>query len=266
MAQTLLPTRSRGGVGIIKGTGLDELHAASMWATVRQEVTFRGTKKDAQIELLRLINSVHAGEHIDPTNVTLEKWIERWVKLNQPHEGDTDQPRRRGLVNRRTLERYEELLRCHVTPTLGKRSLQKLTGTEIDDLYVALEKKLAPRTVHHIHTLLGACLKAAVRKGLIKSNPIERAEAPFPGESDHGMALDEDQLGRLLDGFRPSVLFPIVAVLAFTGMRRGEALALRWSDLDVEKKTLRIERASRRQNMGSRSRRRKRSAASGPSR
>ena len=43
--------------------------------------------------------------------------------------------------------------------------------------------------------------------------------------------------------FRPSVLFPIVAVLAFTGARRGEVLALRWSDLDIEKKTLRIERA-----------------------
>jgi integrase len=99
------------------------------------------------------------------------------------------------------------------------------------------------RTVHHVHTVLGACLKAAVRKGLIKSNPVERAEAPFPGESDHGIALDEDQLRRLLHGFRPSVLFPMVAVLAFTGMRRGEALALRWSDLDVEKKTLRIERA-----------------------
>jgi integrase len=151
--------------------------------------------------------------------------------------------RRRGLVNRRTLERYEELLRLHVTPVLGRRTLQKLTGTEIDDLYVALEKKLSPRTVHHIHTVLGACLKAAVRKGLIKNNPVARAEAPSPGESDHGMALDEDQLRTLLDGFRPSVLFPVVAMLAFTGARRGEVLALRWSDLDVENKTLRIERA-----------------------
>jgi integrase len=163
--------------------------------------------------------------------------------LNRRHDGDSDGTRRRGLVNRRTLERYEELLRCHVAPTLGKRSLQKLTGTEIDDLYVSLEKKLSPRTVHHIHTVLGACLKSAVKKKLITSNPVADAEAPFPGESDHGMALDEDQLRKLLDGFRPSVLFPIVAVLAFTGARRGEVLALRWTDLDVEKKTLRIERA-----------------------
>jgi integrase len=130
-----------------------------------------------------------------------------------------------------------------VTPTLGKRPLQKLQGTEIDVLYVALEKKLSPRTVHHIHTVFGACLKAAVRKGLIINSPVARAEAPSPGESDHGMALDEEQLRTLLEGFRPSALFPMVAVLAFTGARRGEVLALRWSDLDVESKTLRIERA-----------------------
>jgi integrase len=220
-------TKRSHGTGSVQQRGDNSWRLRYYVNDVRQEVTFRGAKKDAQIELLRLINSVHAGEHIDPTNVTFEQWIERWVKLNQRHEGDTDQPRRRGLVNRRTLERYEELMRCHVAPALGKRPLQKLTGTEIDDLYVALEKKLAPRTVHHIHTVLGACLKAAVRKGLIKSNPVERAEAPFPGESDHGLALDEDQLRTLLEGFRPSVLFPIVAVLAFTGMRRGEALALR---------------------------------------
>ena len=58
-----------------------------------------------------------------------------------------------------------------------------------------------------------------------------------------GVALEDDELRRLVRGFRGSSIFPIVAVLAFTGMRRNEALALRWDDLDVQKKTLRIEQA-----------------------
>jgi integrase len=66
---------------------------------------------------------------------------------------------------------------------------------------------------------------------------------PSPGESDHGIALDDDQLKTLLQGFRSSVLYPLVSVAAFTGARRNEILALRWSDLDTETKTLRIERA-----------------------
>ena len=102
---------------------------------------------------------------------------------------------------------------------------------------------MSPRTVHHIHTVLGACFKAAVRKGFLTASPVARAEAPSPGESNRGIVLDADELRTLVDGFRGSVLFPIVAVAAFTGARRNEILALRWSDLDVTAKTLRIERA-----------------------
>ena len=66
---------------------------------------------------------------------------------------------------------------------------------------------------------------------------------PSPGEADHGRALEEEELSTLVRGFRGSALFPTVAVAAFTGARRNEILALRWSDLDPEKKTLRIEQA-----------------------
>src|SRR5262249_51927928 len=80
--------------------------------------------------------------------------------------------------------------------------------------------------------------------GLLAASPLERTEKiPSPGESDHGMALDQDQLRTLVEGFRGSVLFPIVALAAFTGARRNEILALRWDDLDFEKKTLTIKRA-----------------------
>jgi len=203
---------------------------------------FRGTLSEARRELRRLIRSGDTGEHIAPDRITLAEWIDRWVALLERQQDDGER-RRRGLVNARTIERYAELLRCHVAPGLGQRSLQQIQASEIDDLYIKLEKKLAARTVHHVHTVLGACFKSAVRKGLIASSPIARAEAPSPGESERGMALDGDQLRTLLAGFKDSVLFPIVAVAAFTGARRNEILALRWIDLDVGEKTLRIERA-----------------------
>lgn len=203
--------------------------------------TFHGTMLEARKELRRLIKSVDDGEHIAPDKITLAAWIDRWIALLERQQDDGE--RRCGLVNARTIERYAELLRCHVAPTLGARPVQQIQASEIDDLYVKIEKKLAPRTVHHVHTVLGACLKSAVRKGLIAANPIARAEAPSPGESDHGMVLDSDQLRKLLEGLKGSVMFPIVAVAAFTGARRNEILALRWSDLDQANKTLRIERA-----------------------
>jgi integrase len=135
------------------------------------------------------------------------------------------------------------LLITFVPVPLGRRSRRMAGPRRIDSLYIRLEKSLAPRTVHHVHTVLKACLKAAVRKGLPTSNPADRAEAPSPGETDVGMVLDAEQLGELMRGFRRSSLYPIVAIAGFTGARRGEILGLRWTDLDANAKTLRVERA-----------------------
>src|SRR4029077_2482987 len=141
------------------------------------------------------IRTGDTGEHVAPDKITLAEWIDRWIALLERHQ--VAGSRRRGLVNRRTLERYADLMRCHVVPTLGRKPLQQIQPSEIDDLYVELEKKLSPRTVHHVHTVLAACMKAAIRKGMIPSSPVARAEAPSPGESNHGMVLDDEQLQSL---------------------------------------------------------------------
>jgi integrase len=209
---------------------------------------FQGTIGEARRELRRLIKSAEDGQHVPPDKLTLAEWVGRWVAVQRREapgaEGVEDAgKRKRGLVNARTLERYEELLRLHVLPTLGKRPLQRIAPTEIDELYTALETRLSTRTVHHVHTVLGACLSGAVRKGLLVANPVSRAEAPVPGDSEAGEVLDEDHLTELLIGFRGSSLYLIVALSAFTGARRNEILALRWSDFDAGAKTLTITRS-----------------------
>jgi integrase len=104
---------------------------------------------------------------------------------------------------------------------------------------------MAPMTLHHVHVTFNSCLSTAERKGLLRANPMLRVEqVPSGGESDHGLALDESELGKLVAGFRPSAtMHAAVALTAATGVRRNELLALRWTDLDLEKKALRVERA-----------------------
>lgn len=127
---------------------------------------------------------------------------------------------------------------------MGERLLQHLQSNEIDALYVRPAETVAARTAHHVHTVLGACLGTAARTRKIARNPMkELVKVPSPGEADHGIALEAEQLRVLVQGFKRSLLFPIVAVAAFTGARRNEILALRWDDLDVAAKTLHIERA-----------------------
>jgi integrase len=200
--------------------------------------TFHGTLTEARKELRGLVRDGDTGDHIDPTKMTVGQWIDQWIEAGAPG-------RKKKRVGQRTLERYEELLRVHVKPKLGNRPLQKLAATEIDELYAEREGKIAPMTLHHVHVTFNSCLSTAERKGLLKANPMRRAELlPSGGESDHGDALDEVDLGTLVGGFKPSAtMYAPVAVDAATGARRNELLAFRWTDLDVEKKALRVERA-----------------------
>jgi integrase len=205
----------------------------------RFKVTFKGSLAEARKKLTSLLDTVNKGEHIDPAKVTLKTWVEQWLGLL---ERNPDQ-RRRGLINARTLERYDQLLKLHVVPTLGAVALQKLTATGIDNLYIELERKLAVRTVRHVHVTLKACLASAVRKRLISRNPAEDVEAPKPGNANIANVLDENQLTTLVRGFHGHPLEGIVTVAALTGARRNEILALQWGDIDFERKTLSITRA-----------------------
>jgi integrase len=200
--------------------------------------TVHGTLTEARKELRALQRSADTGEHVDPTKITVGQWIDQWIEAGAPG-------RKKKRVGQRTLERYEELLRVHVKLKLGARPLQKLKATEIDELYGELEPLMAPMTLHHVHTTFNSCLSTAERKGLVLVNPMNRAERiPSPGESDHGLALSEVDLGKLVEGFKALPgLYPIVALTAAIGARRNEVLAFRWIDFDHEKKTIRVERA-----------------------
>ena len=196
------------------------------------------TKREAQTACAKLLTETSSAPHISTSKTTLREWVEHWVSIGCPGS------KRRKEVGQRSIERYAELLRSYVLPSLGERPLQRLQSSEIDYLYVSLADKISQRTLQHVHSTLGACLGTAMRTGKITKNPMTRLEkVPAPKEPDHGMVLDQDQLRDLVQGFRDRTFFPMVAAAAFTGARRNEILALRWDDLDVASKTLRIERA-----------------------
>ena len=205
----------------------------------RYAVTFHGTPKEAKAKLRELLKSGDDGTHIEPTRMTLGDFAEHWLSIGCPSS------RNKKRVSPRSIERYAQLLRIHVIPEFGEKRLQQLHATEVDRLYDGLEGKgLASPTQHQIHSVLNALLNTAVRKGLLTANPIDRAEKiPSPGESNHGQVLDAEQLNALLQDFKGSALFPIVAVAINTGARRNEILALQWRDLDPVARTLRIERS-----------------------
>jgi integrase len=174
---------------------------------------FKGTKAAAQKELRRLIYAGDTGKHVAPSKLTFGQWVIDWLALKERS------------TKARTVERYSEILSHHVTPVLGEIPLQKITTRDIDALYGGLT--LAPRTAQLLHVVLKACFASAAKKKLIPANPVADAERPAGDGEPNETILDEQELGQLVKGFEGYSLYPIVAVAAFTGMRRNEILALR---------------------------------------
>src|ERR1700757_3918361 len=87
-------------------------------------VTVRGTKKEAQRELVRLLGQVDSGAYVEPSALTVAAYLERWLTDHAQHR-----------VSAKTLERYVEIVRKHLTPALGSHRLAKLSPLHIQAYY-----------------------------------------------------------------------------------------------------------------------------------
>jgi len=163
-----------------------------------------------------------------------------------------------------TIKGYKKIIRNHITPQLGMIWLDKLTATRIARHYRDLEKHgrndeygkgkpLSANSVHKVHVVLGAILDAAIDDGHLKVNPTKKkrtVKAPTTSEvraqKPEIVTWTSEQLALFLTWNEEEVkdeLFPMWRLIAYTGMRRSEALALKWSDINTKRMTVSIRRA-----------------------
>jgi integrase len=206
--------------------------------------SFKGTKRDAEAELIRLKAGADKGEYVDPTKTTLSEFFDRWEKWAATQ------------VSAKTLERYKELAAHHVRPHLGSTRLQRLKTVHFAELYGTLQRPkaeggagLAPRTIGHVHRLVHRVLGHAVKWGLVANNPVASAEPPRVERKEIEI-LAPGQVKALLTALRGRPLYPIAVLGLATGMRRGELVALRWGDVDLERGIVRVEQSLEQTNAG----------------
>jgi integrase len=197
--------------------------------------TVRGNKRDAQRQLRELLGAVDQGRHADPGKMTLGAWLGQWLEEARPN------------VAPKTHERYAEIVQKHLVPTLGAIALAKLAPVHIQRYYAAalasgrLDGKggLSAQTVRHFDRVLGRALRRARALRLIASNPAEDVERPTV-ERREMRTLDPEQSAKLLASVSGNRFHPLVFLALATGLRRGELLALRWCDLDLPGRFLRV--------------------------
>jgi integrase len=196
-------------------------------------VTVRGTKKEAQIEAAKIIAAASKGEYVDGSKETVAEFVTRWL-----------QDWAIGNTSNKTYSRYEELLRLHLLPNLGAKRLQRLRATDLQSLYATLqrEKGLAARTVLHLHRVVHRMLRHAAQWGVVHQNVATLVDAPSVQDAEIDI-LTPSQVQAVLRTLKGQPIYALATVALGTGMRRGEMLALRWQDVELDNALLRVERS-----------------------
>lgn len=204
-------------------------------------MSVKGTRRDAETKLTELLSQADNGLPIPKGKLTTRDWLTRWLEQDvKPYKSP------------KTLDRYSDVVRKHLVPHLGHVRLTALAPSHVKDLLALLiEHGMAPAGVDLVRTVLHGALKAAIQQELLSRNVVdattpprvERREiAPPEIEAVASILAHAEQAGQ--------PLFSALHVLAYTGARRGEILALDWEHVNLADGTISIVRSLGRSRAG----------------
>ena len=195
----------------------------------RKFVNVKGTKAEAQQKLRELLSTLDKGVPLDNSKATLGEFLEQW--LHSYAETNTSP---------RTVQGYRGVIHLYLTPYLGCIPLVKLNPQHVQGLYSdMLGRGLSPRTVLHAHRILREALGHAVKWGLIVRNVCEAVDPPKPRRKEMA-ALDSASVQKFLDAASGSTYGPVFFLALYTGMRRSELVGLKWSAVDLHRRTISV--------------------------
>lgn len=188
---------------------------------------FEGTTSQARQQLTKMLREEDTGTLGRPSKLSLTEYVEEWLAS-------------KASISESTLNGYTLHLRLYIQPHLGHLKLHEITTAKVQAAYNSLrESGLSPRTIEYAHTVLRQALKKAITLGYLVRNPTEAAERPAKVERESTI-LSPEQMVALFNSERHHKLYPLWLVMLDSGLRPGEALALKWSDLEGD--TLRVQR------------------------
>lgn len=192
------------------------------------------TEREALAHKRKLLESLHAGTLKDPERATVADFLERWLVS------------REGQVKPRTLQLYQYELRHYAIPRIGRVKLGKLTPLQVQAMQEAIRAQVredsdsdGARTAAGVTATVRRALTQAVQWGLITRNPAEGVKQPRVVTREV-RALTSHEVARLLKAAENDRMYALYYLAVFTGMRRGELLALHWREVDLPRRTLRV--------------------------
>jgi integrase len=187
------------------------------------------TREQVARKLARGLTQQQQGHEFANERLTVEQFLGRWLQAKQ------------GTVRPGTWTRYEELVRLHVNPKLGKRRLASLKPDQLQQFYTELQASRSPATLLKVHRMLHNAFKLAVRWGAMPLNITELVIAPTIERHEFD-TFTAEQVRSFLKAAQGDRLEALYVLAITTGLRQGELLGLRWQDVDLERRRLQLVR------------------------
>jgi integrase len=193
------------------------------------------SQRDVRTKLVAARRALEQGIVVSGSSQRVDEYLRQWLD-------DSVRPSVRW-----TTHRAYSLCMRRLSPLVGHLRLTALTPQAVQAAYAALlHQGLSRRSVEQTHTVLHRALRQAVLWGLMFRNPTEAVTVPRPSRREM-QTLTEEEVGRLFQASRGHRLHALWVLLVTTGLRLGEALGLRWADIDVASGRLVVNRALQRQ-------------------
>jgi integrase len=180
------------------------------------------TKAEVRAKLNEIRRNAEAGLSVGEGTPTVSEWLTKWLEQLEAKQKRYS-----------TVRRYSSLVRGHLIPGLGQHRLDKLTRVHVDDFLSKKLSELKPRTVYHLRAVLRTALNRAVKDGRILRNAAALTD-PVDVPEEPRRFLTTDEAKAILEAAKGERLEALYALGVNIGPRIGEALALRWQDVDLD--------------------------------
>ncbi len=189
------------------------------------------TRQEAIKKLRELQRTQDQGLPIVMAQMLLKDYLAQWLESIQHR------------VRPKTLVDYEVTVRRHLSPAIGHIKLGKLTPENVEKAWSAmLQDGASPSVAEYAHQRLSKALNDAMHRQLIYRNPCQAVTSPKPPRKEL-YPPDAQDIHLLLEEARDTEYFEAMYTAFYTGLRRGEVLALRWRDVDLDMATISVSRS-----------------------
>ena len=196
---------------------------------IRKYYTVKGTKKQAEHVLRKMILDYENGNLIEESAMRLGDWMNEWVE-NYVID-----------VEATTMERYKTAIRTCINPYLGDIRLKSLKARNIQQWinYLWKEKNLAPKSIRNVFLNLRSALNKAEALDMIARNPCKHVELPRQ-KKYKGNIYTAQEMKQMLELAKDTEIYLMLLLACYCGFRRGELAALSWDDVDFTTNTITI--------------------------